>query len=191
MATEQVTIPKSKRPEYRIWTGMIHRCHNSKRNCYRYYGARGIVVCERWRLDFQAFLDDVGERPSPKYSLDRINNDGNYEPGNVRWADRTTQGRNTRANRILEFRGQRKCLTEWSEIVGISVGTIQFRLDEIGWSVERALTVPGVHNAKLTKCCNGHDFTAESSYVNFRGDRVCRLCTRARKKKYRDEKKGT
>ena len=76
----------SNSPEYRIWAGMKSRCYNPKHESFRHYGARGIKVCDRWLHDFLAFLQDVGSRPSPNHSLDRIENDGNYEPGNVRWA---------------------------------------------------------------------------------------------------------
>jgi hypothetical protein len=82
-------------PEYNTWAGMHSRCENPKEAGYKNYGGRGITVCERWR-SFENFYADVGDRPSPKHSIDRINNDGNYEPGNVRWATRTEQNRNRR-----------------------------------------------------------------------------------------------
>lgn len=81
--------------EYYAWISMKQRCTNPKRHNYKNYGGRGIVVCDRWRDSFINFLADVGERPGPEFSLDRINNDGNYEPGNVRWATRSQQQRNT------------------------------------------------------------------------------------------------
>ena len=82
-------------PEYAAWRNMKQRCLNSKNPRYADYGGRGITVCERW-LDFETFLADVGLRPSPELTLDRINNDGNYEPGNVRWTTRTAQQQNRR-----------------------------------------------------------------------------------------------
>ena len=87
---------RSTMPEYRIWTGMIARCSNKKAKSYRYYGGRGISVCDRWREDFENFYRDVGQRPSVRHSLDRINNDGNYEPGNVHWATPREQVLNRR-----------------------------------------------------------------------------------------------
>lgn len=81
-------------PEYEIWQAMIGRCSRPASSGYRNYGGRGIAVCERWRDSFEAFLADVGRRPSPLHSIDRIDNDGNYEPGNVRWATREQQVRN-------------------------------------------------------------------------------------------------
>jgi hypothetical protein len=82
-------------PEYRAWQNMKQRCFNPKDVSYARYGGRGITVCQRWLDSFAAFLEDVGPRPDPSLSLDRIDADGHYEPGNVRWADRSTQARNT------------------------------------------------------------------------------------------------
>lgn len=100
------------------------------------------MVCDRWRNSFEAFLADMGQRPSAKHTIDRINNNGNYEPGNCRWADIKTQNRNTRVNRVLEFRGESRCLTEWAEMFGLPDATIQYRLDVMGWDVDKALTTP-------------------------------------------------
>ncbi len=82
------------RKEYFIWQSMIQRCTRMTHPKYRIYGARGIRVCDRWRHSFPNFLADVGPKPSPGLSIDRIDNNGNYEPGNVRWADSTTQSHN-------------------------------------------------------------------------------------------------
>lgn len=84
----------SKSVEYTTWSRAVNRCHNPKNKVYRYYGARGISVCDLWRKSFLIFLKDMGKRPSNKHSLDRINNDGNYEPGNCRWATVLQQARN-------------------------------------------------------------------------------------------------
>jgi hypothetical protein len=93
-------------PEYYAWVSMIRRCHAPRARNYRLYGARGITVCQRWRESFPTFLGDVGRKPSPDLSLDRIDNNGNYEPGNVRWATRSEQQRNKRPfqwrHRMLE-----------------------------------------------------------------------------------------
>ena len=88
-----------KPPEYNSWANMIQRCHNPSRPKFRYYGGRGISVCAEWRDSFAAFLAYIGPRPSPRHSVDRFpDNDGNYEPGNVRWATQKEQVANSRSN---------------------------------------------------------------------------------------------
>lgn len=121
--------------EYAIWTGMISRCHNTHVRCYDRYGGRGIEVCERWRSDFSAFLTDMGRAPSG-CSIERIDNDGGYEPSNCRWATATEQANNKRNN--VRHRG--KTLTEWSVDIGVSVGSMCRRVKSWGW--ERAVTAP-------------------------------------------------
>lgn len=92
------SVPGGKAsPEYRAWTAMRERCNYPKAVGYKNYGGRGITVCAEWQEDFQAFFDHIGPRPSPKHSVDRVDNEGHYEPGNVRWATRAEQARNTRA----------------------------------------------------------------------------------------------
>lgn len=93
------TVNKTRSPEYIAWQNMIRRCENPQHKNYRYYGGRGISVFPQWRLNFEAFLFWMGPRPNPGLSLDRIDNDGNYEPGNVRWATREQQRRNQRSGK--------------------------------------------------------------------------------------------
>lgn len=109
------------------------------------YRERGISVHPEWEASFQSFIDAVGRAPSAKHSLDRIDNDRGYVPGNVRWATQRTQSRNTRANLWIEFRGERLMLIDWAARLGIRYGTLRQRIARDGWSVERALTTPLRH----------------------------------------------
>ncbi len=129
------------RSEYLAWRNMRRRCSAEYVREFHNYGGRGIEVCERWQNDFQAFLDDVGIRPSKDHSLDRIDNDGNYEPDNVRWATRKQQQRNTRANRLIEFDGRRMTIADWTDETGIAQDTIRGRLER-GWSARDTLKTP-------------------------------------------------
>lgn len=89
----------TKSPEYRAWCDMKQRCHNANNHAYKYYGGRGIIVCGRWLNSFENFLEDMGKRPFDKLTLERIDNDGNYEPYNCCWATRQEQNKNKRYNK--------------------------------------------------------------------------------------------
>lgn len=129
---------------------MQTRCHNPNSEDYPNYGGRGIRVCERWRTDFAAFLADMGPRPSSRHSIDRFpNQDGNYEPGNCRWATAKEQQNNRRNNNFLTHAGLTLTITEWSLRTGLSRQTILHRLKR-GQSVSRALTEP-VNSKKSRK----------------------------------------
>jgi len=127
-------------PTHRSWLSMLARCSNPRAPDYPRYGGRGITVCERWKK-FVNFYEDMGTRPDER-QLDRSDNNGNYEPGNCRWATREEQGRNKRNNRILIFRGESKPLVEWAEIFRIKRSVVSLRLNQLGWSIEKALTTP-------------------------------------------------
>lgn len=109
--------------EYVIWLGLRDRCNNPRNKGFYKYGARGIIVCKRWD-DFALFLADMGPRPSPQHSVDRIDNNGNYEPGNCRWATLNEQARNTRTNHVLDVGGKELTIAEWAERTGLLSNTI-------------------------------------------------------------------
>ncbi len=109
-----------KKPEYKSWCSMKGRCCNQKNKAFKDYGGRGIKVCDRWLNSFENFLADMGERPTPKHSIDRINNDGNYEPSNCRWATRLQQGRNKRGVKLVTINKETRCITEWIEHLGLN-----------------------------------------------------------------------
>lgn len=133
-------------PEHRIWKGMHQRCGNPNTIGWKDYGGRGISVCQQWE-SFPQFLADMGPRPSSSHSLDRIDVNGNYEPGNVRWASTAAQGTNRRNNRLLTYQGRTQTITEWAGETGINLGTLRDRL-EAGWTVDRALTQPAGKQGK-------------------------------------------
>lgn len=120
---------------------MIGRCTNPNDNGYRLYGGRGIKVHPDF-LDFEKFLAHVGERPSPAHTLDRIDVNGDYEPGNLRWADWTQQCNNRRTNRLITHDGETFTLSEWAKKAGISPKAMAARVLVMGWPMERALTEP-------------------------------------------------
>lgn len=128
-------------PEYTTWRHMRLRCNEPDYPQYPDYGGRGITVCDRWQNDLALFLKDMGTRPSPQHSIDRIDNDGDYSPENCRWATPTEQARNTRANRLLTYQGETLCLSAWAERTGLGCSTIRERLCR-GWSTVRTLTQP-------------------------------------------------
>jgi hypothetical protein len=128
-------------PEYQAWAHMLRRCYTPTTKGFENYGGRGITVCDRWRFAFENFLNDMGYRPSRQYSLDRINNDGNYEPSNCRWATAKEQCNNTRRCRMLTFNNETLTIAQWSEKLGFNRGVLLFRIRR-GWSVEKALLTP-------------------------------------------------
>lgn len=130
--------------EYKSWAHIVQRCTNPNNPAFSDYGGRGITVCDQWRHDFQAFYDYVSTLPhsgEKGYSIDRIFNDGHYEPGNVRWATAKEQNRNTRRNIMLTHNGKTQCLTDWANASRIPMKALRSRLRR-GWSVERALSTP-------------------------------------------------
>jgi hypothetical protein len=150
---EQAIKTKPKTPEmhglsktkvYRIWGAMLSRTSPVSgprhKEADRYFN-RGIRTCQEWRDSFLQFLEDMGPRPTPQHTLDRIDNDGNYEPGNVRWVTRRINQSHMCSTRNLTHKGVTQNIAAWSRQIGIKQCTISYRLDR-GWSVERTLTEP-------------------------------------------------
>lgn len=127
--------------EYRSWAGMKARCTNPKNSRFHRYGGRGIKVCERW-MHFENFYQDMG--PSNGMTIDRIDNDGNYELSNCKWVPMAEQGAKTSRIRYLTHNGVTQSLASWSRATGIKATTITQRLNAYQWSVEKSLTVGGV-----------------------------------------------
>jgi hypothetical protein len=117
-----------------LWMGMNARCSPSNPNA-KNYAQRGIAVCKRWRDSFEAFKSDMGPRPSPQHSIDRIDNAKGYLPGNCRWATQKEQMRNMRRNRLVVFRGKEMTLVEAVELSGINYATAKWRINN-GWTVD-------------------------------------------------------
>ena len=116
-------------PEYQAWTKMKLRCYDPNNHRYYTYGARGIAVCDQWRDSFETFFADVGPRPSPKHSIDRIDHNGDYTPNNCKWSTATQQNRNTTRNVFIEIDGAKKCVSEWCEHLGITKAKVY---DQVG-----------------------------------------------------------
>jgi hypothetical protein len=127
-------------PEFQAWKKARARCQTPSDARYASYGGRGIRVCDRWQK-YENFLADMGRRPSPLHSLDRIDNDGNYEPGNCRWATASEQQRNMRNNNLITAFGETLCMQDWVKRAGIDAKSIKFRLEH-GWTPEEAVSEP-------------------------------------------------
>lgn len=137
-----VTHGRSNSSVYNIFKGMTQRCLNENNPRYKRYGGRGIKICDRWHPAtpnaFDNFLEDMGERPTSKHSIDRINNDGNYEPENCQWATLEEQGSNKSTNRNLTLVGRTQTLSRWAREKGIKPSVVDKRL-RIGWTESQAL----------------------------------------------------
>lgn len=127
-------------PEYKAWQAMLNRCYRVKDARYKWYGAKGVIVCDRWRNSFEAFIEDIGLRPSKLHSLDRFPNPaGNYEPGNVRWATSKEQGRNLRDTVRYAFHDENLTIGEISERTGVPQQRIYQRITKYNWTAEQAV----------------------------------------------------
>ena len=131
-------------PEYRSWACMKTRCTNKRIRDWDLYGGRGIRVCRRWLNSFENFLADVGPKPGPDFSLERLDNDKDYRPGNVVWGTKQAQSRNRRGNVIWSFRGEKRCIAAWANKLLIHENTLRSRVFQQGWTIAEALvTRPG------------------------------------------------
>lgn len=132
---------RSRTPEYAAWSDMRGRCRNPKNQSYHRYGGRGIKICERWD-QFENFLEDMGLRPNGRHSLERKDNDGDYCPENCKWAVPKEQANNRGNNRIIEWNGQRRTVTQWRRSLGFKRGVLESRIFKWNWAVEEAFTTP-------------------------------------------------
>lgn len=147
--THGETARSKSRREYAAWSAMKRRCYSPNVQNYKNYGGRGIRVCVRWVESFEAFLGDMGRRPSSKHSLDRIDVNGHYEPANCRWATAAEQARNRRDNVVLEAHGQKKTQREWCRELGITERLLWRRLRD-GLSMEQALSPSAITDNNRT-----------------------------------------
>ncbi len=129
-------------PEYDVWLKAVERITDPSATGYHRYGGRGLSMCEAWLASFDVFLQDMGPRPSSKYTLERIDNDKGYEPDNCRWATRKEQSNNMSSNVVLDYNGETKTIAQWCSELGHVYSTIRGRVRRYGWTVVRALETP-------------------------------------------------
>jgi hypothetical protein len=159
----------------RRWYDMLGRCGDPEHPSWPRYGARGISVCQRWIDSFDAFLADMGPRPSPKHSIDRIDNDGNYEPSNCRWATDKEQ----RANQSYQ---------QWVLHEGKTLTVSQYR---VASGLTTKAIYAGFKDGSVPECCKrGHLFTPENTTI-YHGQRWCKTCRRASEKRSWEKRKPT
>ena len=184
---------KKKPPVYDVWQSMKDRCSNPRSKAFPDYGGRGIRVCERWQNSYADFASDMGPRPDG-WSIDRVDNDGDYTPDNCRWADRRTQQRNQRRAVYVDIEGTRYRAIELAEANGLKTATVVsraarglplsdvVRLDRITDLSGLALggKASGRKQQERTHCKNGHEFTDVNTLITTEGWRRCRQCHNAR-----------
>lgn len=132
-----------KHPLFTVWYDIKRRCYDESRYCYKNYGGRGITMCDEWRDDFKSFYDwAMTHGYNEGLTIDRINNDGNYEPGNCRWATMKSQCNNRRSNKYLTYNNRTQTIAEWADEYGLNQHTLYSRINSYGWSIEKALITP-------------------------------------------------
>lgn len=187
----KVTHGLSASSEHGIWSKMKARCLNINDPSYENYGARGIVVCDRWLNSFENFYKDMGPRPSKNHSIDRINNDGNYEPSNCRWATKKQQIDNRRTSILIEFKNQTKSLKDWCLEYNIDYKLAHRRYIVDNWTIEKTLS----KKEKLISnfCPKGHEYTIENTKIRFhknRNERNCLTCRNLQQRQAYKRKKN-
>lgn len=136
--------------EYKSWSCMKYRCSGKSERFNKYYKDKGIVICDRWIGDdgFTNFLEDMGNRPTPKHSLDRIDNNGNYCKENCKWSSSKEQMNNVSTNRLITYNGETKTVSQWADVVGINNKALARRLTSLNWSIEKSLKTPLIPNGQ-------------------------------------------
>ena len=129
------------RPEWQAWADAKQRCDNPRNRNFHNYGGRGIRMSDEWAASFEVFFAEVGPRPGPEYSLDRLDTNGHYESGNCRWATDPEQRRNRRDTRLMTLNGRTQCMEDWATELGMDARTLAYRV-RARWSDEAALTTP-------------------------------------------------
>jgi hypothetical protein len=151
--THCFTHKMTQTPEYSAWKGIKRRCYNQKFKHYNNYGGRGILVCDRWLECFENFYEDMGDRPSKEYSIERRDNDGNYCPENCYWATKKEQSNNKRSNRFIEFNNERLTVDQFSEKYQINNWIVRKRLNK-GWDIQKIIYTPVRNYNKTIKDCS-------------------------------------
>src|SRR5574343_423273 len=134
-------------PEHRVWQSIIRRCYNPGQANYKYYGAKGIKVCDGWRGrgGYERFLAHIGRKPTARHQIDRIDSAGDYEPGNVRWVTPVQQQRNKHNNKLITANGKTQCVQAWVDETGLDHSVILSRIYRYGWPEDLAVTAPKGH----------------------------------------------
>lgn len=140
----------SKTRVFSIWSHMIDRCYNQNHNNYHRYGGRGITVCKEWRNNFLQFLSDMGEPPTSKHSIERINNNENYCKNNCRWATQAEQSQNQERSHKITYHDKTQSLKAWIDELGLNEELVRSRIKR-GWPVAKAFTLPSQERKKDSK----------------------------------------
>lgn len=161
----KTVLPKA----YYCWMSMRNRCYNPKHVSYKDYGANGITVCKRWYDSYVDFIEDMGERPSNHYSVDRKDSKGNYEPSNCKWSTRIEQARNKSNNRMVSYNSETKCVSQWCEDLGLNFNLVRDRILK-GETPEKAFsnklrktkrlllnTETGIYYDSMSECSKAHN----------------------------------